>query len=129
MTSELHAVVARGKAKGLILRPHVQDDHHIVSMTRFEADYVRVPLHQPLERWLARLDHIVTSPMARARKPEPAFFAFAQRHTDAEPGECLFIDDLPINVEAAQRFGWKGLVYRADGTLAEKLRAAGVEIA
>jgi FMN phosphatase YigB (HAD superfamily) len=80
-------------------------------------------------REMARLDHIVTSPMARARKPEPVFFAFAQRHTDAEPGECLFIDDLPVNVEAAQRFGWKGLVYRADGTLVEKLRAAGVEIA
>ena len=72
---------------------------------------------------------VKTSHMARARKPEPAFFAFAHRHTDAEPGECLFVDDLPVNVEAAQRFGWKGLVYRADGTLAEKLRAAGVEVA
>ena len=65
---------------------------------------------------------------ARARKPEPAFFAHIQQHAGAGPDECVFIDDLPTNVEAAERFGWRGIVYRPDGTLADKLRAAGVEV-
>jgi hypothetical protein len=40
----------------------------------------------------------------------------------------VFVDDLPTNVEAAERFGWRGVVYRPDGTLADKLRSAGVGI-
>lgn len=77
---------------------------------------------------LTHFDHLGTSIAAKARKPELAFFAHIQQHTNAERGECVFIDDLPINVEAAEKFGWKGIVYRADGTLADKLRAAGVEV-
>jgi putative hydrolase of the HAD superfamily len=73
-------------------------------------------------------DHLGTSFEARARKPEPAFFAHIQQHARAEPHECVFVDDLPTNVEAAEKFGWRGVVYRPDGTLADKLRAAGVEV-
>ncbi len=77
---------------------------------------------------LAPFDHLGTSFDARARKPDREFFAHVQQHANAEPGECVFVDDLPMNVEAAEKFGWKGVVYRADGTLADKLRAAGVEV-
>jgi putative hydrolase of the HAD superfamily len=77
---------------------------------------------------LAHFDHLCTSFAAGARKPEPAYFAHCQRFAGAEPHECLFLDDLPANVEAAEKFGWKGIAYRADGTLEDKLRAAGVEI-
>ena len=77
---------------------------------------------------LAHFDHLGTSFEAHARKPEPAFFAHIQRHADAESHECVFIDDLPTNVEAAEKFGWRGVAYRPDGTLADKLRAVGVEI-
>ena len=77
---------------------------------------------------LAHFDHLGTSFDAKARKPEAEFFAHIQGHTGCEPGECVFVDDLPTNVEAAERFGWRGVVYRPDGTLADKLRAAGVEI-
>ena len=77
---------------------------------------------------LGQFDYLGTSFDAKARKPEEVFFAHIQRHVDAEPGECVFVDDLPTNVEAAERFGWKGVVYRPDGMLADKLRAAGVEV-
>ncbi|MFM8273532.1 MAG: HAD family hydrolase [Gemmata sp.] len=77
---------------------------------------------------LAHFDHLGTSFDAKARKPEEAFFAHIQQHANAEPEECVFVDDLPTNVEAAERFGWAGIVYRADGTLADKLRAAGVGV-
>lgn len=52
LNTELHHVVSRGKAAGVVLRPHVQDDHYIVSPTRFEMDYVRVPISEPLEPYL-----------------------------------------------------------------------------
>jgi putative hydrolase of the HAD superfamily len=77
---------------------------------------------------LCQFDHLGTSFDAGARKPEPAFFAHIHTRTHADPNECVFVDDLPTNVEAAERFGWRGVVYRPDGTLADKLRAAGVEV-
>lgn len=77
---------------------------------------------------LAHFDHLGTSYDARARKPEPDFFAHIQTFAQCAPDECLFIDDLPTNVEAAERFGWRGLVYRPNESLADKLRAAGVAV-
>jgi putative hydrolase of the HAD superfamily len=77
---------------------------------------------------LQHFDYLGTSIAACARKPEQAFFSHCHEHADADLGECVFIDDLPTNVEAGERFGWKGIVYRADGTLADKLRALGVDL-
>ncbi|WP_120010071.1 hypothetical protein [Teichococcus vastitatis] len=49
----LHAFVQRGKNKGLKLTPHVHEDGcYVVSPTRYEEDYIRVPADQPLERYL-----------------------------------------------------------------------------
>jgi putative hydrolase of the HAD superfamily len=72
-------------------------------------------------------DYLGTSFAAGARKPEAAFFAAIQQHAKALPGECAFIDDLPTNIDGAREFGWRGIVYRPDGTLTDKLRALGVE--
>jgi putative hydrolase of the HAD superfamily len=99
----------------LVLASNTVDAH----FRRFSADYADV---------LAHFDHLVASHHAAARKPHPEFWAYAQRFAHADPGECLFVDDLPVNVEAAVRFGWQGIVYAPDGTLEAKLKAAGVEI-
>lgn len=77
---------------------------------------------------LGRFHHLVASHHAGARKPDRAFFTYAQRFALADPAECLFIDDLEANVKTAEQFGWRGLVYLPDGTLVQKLRDAGIEI-
>jgi FMN phosphatase YigB (HAD superfamily) len=110
------------------LLPRLKPRHRLVLASNTnDAHFTKYTFQ--FARELSHFDHLVTSHFARARKPEPEFFAYAQRHADAGPGECLFVDDLGVNVEAAVRFGWKGLVYRSDGTLVPKLRAAGVEVA
>ena len=63
-----------------------------------------------------------TSHHAGHRKPSPEFFAYCQRFAEAEPGECLFIDDLAVNIEGGVRHGWQGLHYRAGNVLAERLK-------
>ncbi len=50
----LHAIKKRGANIGVVLRPHVQDGAYVVSTSRYARDYVRVPLHEPLEPWLLR---------------------------------------------------------------------------
>lgn len=99
----------------LVLASNTVDAH----FRRYVADYADVFVH---------FNHLVASHHAGHRKPHPEFFAYAHQFALAEPDECLFVDDLPVNVETAERFGWKGIVYAPDGTLADKLRSAGVEI-
>jgi putative hydrolase of the HAD superfamily len=99
----------------LVLASNTNEAH----FRRYTADFADVLHH---------FDYLVTSHHARARKPHPEFFAYAHQFAHAEPSECLFVDDLPVNVEAAGRVGWKGLVYSPDGTFAEKLQATGVEV-
>jgi glucose-1-phosphatase len=99
----------------VVLASNTVDSHY----QRYVADYADV---------LSHFDHLVASHLAGARKPHLEFFAYAQQFAHAEPHECLFVDDLPVNIEAATRFGWKGIVYAPDGNLADKLRNAGLEI-
>jgi len=99
----------------VVLASNTVDAH----FNRYCADYADV---------LDQFHHLVASHHAGARKPDRRFFEYAHGHAEAEPGECLFIDDLAANIATAEGFGWKGLIYRSDGTLVRKLRDAGVEI-
>ncbi len=60
------------------------------------------------------------------RKPSAEYFEFCQVYAEAAPGECLFIDDLPENVDAARRHGWNGLVYTPPMDLREELLGLGI---
>jgi putative hydrolase of the HAD superfamily len=113
---EVHGIIPRLRPRYRLVLASYTNEAHFVRYTR---DYAGV---------LAHFDHIVPSHHAGARKPHAEFFAYALRFANAEPHECLFIDDLPVNVEAAERAGMRGIVYTADGGLADRLRAARVEI-
>lgn len=99
----------------IVLASNTVDAH----FRRYVADYSDVFVH---------FNHLVASHHAAARKPHENFYAYAHQFALAEPDECLFVDDLPVNIEAAEHFGWKGIVYRADGTLAKTLEQAGVRL-
>lgn len=75
---------------------------------------------------LDRFDAIIASHEVRLRKPDPRIFAHAQALTAAEAHECVFVDDLAENVEAAARCGWRGVVYRRDDDLRARLAEVGV---
>lgn len=63
-------------------------------------------------------------------KPQHEIYEKLYSRFDLKPEECLFIDDLPANVEAAQTTGMKGIVFRSDmARLRREMKAAGVEVA
>lgn len=99
----------------LVLASNTNDAH----FTKYSAQFADV---------LAHFAHLGTSHRAGVRKPHPGFFEYCQRYADANPGECAFVDDLPVNVEAAHRHGWTGVLYRPGDRLADKLRVAGIPI-
>jgi hypothetical protein len=52
---DLYAIIARGKNKGIKLYPHRHEDGmYVVSPTRFERDYIRVPSKEELAEWLSK---------------------------------------------------------------------------
>lgn len=53
--TKLYATVRRGNAIGTTLRPHRHGDgNYVVSLTRFEKDYVRVASEFELADWVAK---------------------------------------------------------------------------
>lgn len=78
------------------------------------------------ERFDELFDDVVLSGGVGLRKPDPAIFALAAKRLNLPPRECVFVDDLDINVQAAEAAGMTGLQHRsAEETLprlAELLR-------
>lgn len=69
------------------------------------------------------VDEIVDSCKVGTRKPERAIFDLAARRIGCAPAECLLIDDLDENCEAARAAGWQAIVFRDNQGTADALRA------
>jgi len=59
-------------------------------------------------------------------KPDPAIYLEAGRRAGAKPADCVFIDDLAENVEAARAAGMHALHYAPETDLAAELRTLGL---
>lgn len=52
---KLSYVVKRGGSVGTVLTPHLHEDNHfVVSLTRYEKDYQRVKREQDLVEWVRK---------------------------------------------------------------------------
>ena len=54
---------------------------------------------------MARFDVVVESSKIGVRKPEPLFYETACELLGVEPAECVFLDDLGINLKPAKAMG------------------------
>jgi putative hydrolase of the HAD superfamily len=52
-----------------------------------------------------RFDVLVISEQTGTRKPDPAIYRLAAERLGLPPGQCVFVDDLPHNLEPARRLG------------------------
>ncbi len=59
-------------------------------------------------------------------KPEAAIYQALFDKFDLTPANCIFVDDLPLNVEAAQNAGMQGIVFFNACQLREELQKRGV---
>lgn len=51
----LRYVVTRGRHVGAVLTPHLhEDNHYVVSLTRYEKDYERVRDEKALPEWVSK---------------------------------------------------------------------------
>lgn len=63
------------------------------------------------------------------RKPDEAIFRFALQVTQRPAGECVFLDDRPVNLESPRRLGLHVIHYQDAEQLRLELRKLGVSVA
>jgi len=62
---------------------------------------------------LARLfDLVISSADEGMAKPDAAMFRLAEARLGAGGGEIVFVDDVPMHLEAAAALGWRGVLFR-----------------
>ena len=55
---------------------------------------------------------VVVSSDIKMIKPNPAIYEYILKNYNLNPEECLFIDDMEANIEAAKAAGIKGFLFR-----------------
>jgi putative hydrolase of the HAD superfamily len=67
-----------------------------------------------------KFDYVVESSKVGCRKPEPRFYEIACELLNVSPNECVFLDDLGINLKPAAAMGMRTIkVVNPDDALAE----------
>jgi putative hydrolase of the HAD superfamily len=73
-----------------------------------------------VEAVMTKFDHIVESSKVGCRKPEIRFYEIACELVEVEPAECVFLDDLGINLKPAAAMGMTTIkVLSADQALTD----------
>jgi putative hydrolase of the HAD superfamily len=72
-------------------------------------------------------DLFVSSCFVGIRKPDERIYRLALDLTHRAPEECCFIDDRPVNVEAAAKVGLRAILLQDASQLKNELRKFGVE--
>ena len=72
------------------------------------------------------LDGILISSKERMKKPEPRIYRRFCEKFSVKPQECLFVDDKPENIAAAEQEGFSGHVFTTPEKLREYLQEQGI---
>jgi epoxide hydrolase-like predicted phosphatase len=63
------------------------------------------PRGYPAELLSELFDAVILSGEVALRKPDPEIYRLGANRIDLDPSECVFVDDLPANLEPAARLG------------------------
>ncbi|MSR31961.1 MAG: HAD family phosphatase [Gemmataceae bacterium] len=77
---------------------------------------------------LKHFDRLFLSHEMGVRKPAQAIYRMLNENAGVAPAECLFIDDMEANIEAARENGWRGILYQSSAALVQQLNQAGILI-
>ena len=109
MVAALDAVIAAGFKTACLTNNMVTTNNDMVTtndntVTTSESSHERA---SELTAVMNRFDVIVESSKVGVRKPEPRFYEIACEMLDVTPGECVFLDDLGINLKPAAAMGMR----------------------
>lgn len=73
-------------------------------------------------------DAVILSSDVAVTKPEPAIYELMADKLGLEPEDCVMIDDLPVNIDGANRAGMEGIVLTSFSQLRHDLEKLLVEV-
>lgn len=76
---------------------------------------------QPPASWQGLFDATVISGEVGLAKPDPDIYLLTATELGLEPRECVFVDDLPVNVRGAAQAGMVGVHHRSTRSTLEEL--------
>lgn len=125
------------------LHRHWRDRQHLIApnidlIQRLRPPYKTAVLSNADNTLMSRLrdqhrihhlfDDIVCSADVGMAKPEPGLYALSAQRLGLPPEQCVFIDDLERNIDAAREAGMHAILFRIDNgdNLESQLAALGV---
>ena len=90
-----------------------------------EMHFDYIDSHYPI---VHEFDRLILSHKVNARKPNRAIYEEIFRHSDVQPGEVLFIDDMKANIEGAHALGIQGHLFTDAKGLRAELNRHGVRL-
>lgn len=91
----------------------------VYAITNYSAE--KWDISCDLYPFLREFDGLVVSGREKMIKPDPAIYTLLCRRYGLNPAQCLFIDDLEVNVAAAKSVGMHGHVFTDPASLAHTL--------
>ena len=89
-------------------------------LSNFSAE--KFPIMKSRYKFLQIFNDIIISGDCGVIKPHPAIFNYTLQRIGRRAEECLFIDDSPINVMAAQKLGFKAIHFSSPAQLEFELK-------
>jgi putative hydrolase of the HAD superfamily len=69
-------------------------------------------------------DHLIESSKLGIRKPDPRIYALMCEALEVDPAECVYLDDLGINLKPAREMGMTTIKVLGEDQLLEDLKSA-----
>lgn len=102
-----------------LVREYKERGYRIWGLTNWSQDLF--PLVRQRFPVFDLMDGIVVSGEEKIIKPDPRLYRILLDRYGLKAGECVFIDDNPANVAAAEALGIKGIVFEGKDKLQEQL--------
>ncbi|NJR13181.1 MAG: HAD family phosphatase [Phyllobacteriaceae bacterium] len=101
-------------------------DRDVTMLTNFASDTFRQA--QGLFPFLTEPRGVTVSGDVKLIKPDVAIYELHHANFSLTPARTLFIDDVPANVDAARKAGWKAVRFIDPETLKRDLEGFGVVV-
>jgi HAD superfamily hydrolase (TIGR01509 family) len=106
------------------LLAEVAKEHRLVLLSNVDGYYW--PVVRAMQPELGYFDEVLLSCELGLAKPDAEIFHRASDAAGAAPGECFFVDDTLVNVEAARALGFQAHHFTGVAGLTEALTGLGV---
>ena len=86
--------------------------------------------HEAIEEVMSNFEFIIESSKVGVRKPNPKIYKLACERASVSPAECLYLDDLGVNLKPAKAMGMRTIkVLSSEQAIAELEQNLGIPLA